>query len=225
MRRLSELPSGMVDARERVTGRIAFASGLRIQGALEGKLLRSPVPHARIRSIDTSLAVRVPGVRAVLTGADLAAKAGVDPWYGVVYRDQPVLAIEKVRFAGEPVAAVAAADADAAIAGVERIRVEYEELPGVFDATAALAHGAPLVHEFRPAAAGSRGAAATLAATSNVCHEFRLRKGDVELGFSGAWPTTWSRASPTCRPSWASRCSSIEQRTRSTASERAPFPP
>jgi CO/xanthine dehydrogenase Mo-binding subunit len=176
----------MVDARERVTGRVAFASGLRIQGMLEGKVLRSTMPHARIRGVDTSRAVRVPGVRAVLTGADLAARAGIDPWYGVVYRDQPVLAIEKVRFAGEPVAAVAAVDADSAQAALELIRVEYEELPGVFDLAAALADGASLVHEFRPAAAGARGSPTRVAATVNVCHEFRLRKGDVELGFLGA---------------------------------------
>jgi CO/xanthine dehydrogenase Mo-binding subunit len=186
MRRLSELPIRMIDAPQRVTGRLPFASGLRVPGMLHGRILRSTAPHARIGAIDTTRALAVPGVRAVLTGADLAAHPGLDPWYGVVYRDQPVLATGVVRFVGEPVAAVAADDADAAQAAIDLIRVEYEALPAVFEWSAALAAGAPLVHDVRSPASEGRAPGGPVPATSNVCHEFRLRKGDVEAGFAAA---------------------------------------
>ena len=90
------------DARDKVTGRARYTVDLTMPGMVEGKVLRSPYPHARIVSIDTSKAARHPGVLAVLTGADLT---DIDPYFGQAVRDQPVLAIERVRFAGEPVVA------------------------------------------------------------------------------------------------------------------------
>ena len=106
----SDLPrfSGMLDAHDRVTGRINYAIDIALPKMIHAKLLRSTSPHARIVSIDTSRAKQVPGVLAVLTGADIAARSDINPWYGPVYRDQPILAIGKVRYVGEPVVAVAA---------------------------------------------------------------------------------------------------------------------
>jgi CO/xanthine dehydrogenase Mo-binding subunit len=175
----------MLDARERVTGRVPYTINLR--APLQAALLRSTLPHARIRSIDASAARRVPGVAAVLTGADLAGRSDVSACFGPVFRDQPMLAIGKVRHVGEPVAAVAAVDLDAALDALERIEVEYEELPAVFDVGAALAEGAVLVHD------DDRRAGETFAdiitrpvAGTNICNHFRLRKGDVEAGFAEA---------------------------------------
>ena len=111
---------------------------------LHGKALRSPLAHARIVSIDTSAAEKIPGVVCVLTGADLA---DIDPYYGHAIRDRPIVAIDKVRFHGEQVAAVAAETPAAAAAGIEAIEVEYEELPVVPDVHEAVAPGAPLVTE------------------------------------------------------------------------------
>src|SRR4051812_10513504 len=96
-----------VDSRAKLTGAAVYASDLALDGMLHGKILRSPHPHARIRSIDAIAALAMPGVVAVVTGADLA---GLDPTYGMFIRDQPVLAIDKVRYAGEPVVAIAATD-------------------------------------------------------------------------------------------------------------------
>jgi CO/xanthine dehydrogenase Mo-binding subunit len=114
---------GMLDAVERVTGRVPYTIDLQVPGMLHAKLLRSTMAHARIRSIDVARARAVPGVHVVLTGADLAGRPDIQPWYGPVFRDQPILAIDKVRYVGEPVAAVAAIDVDAAQAAIELIDV------------------------------------------------------------------------------------------------------
>src|SRR3990172_1779527 len=90
-----------VDALEKVTGRAMYAGDLIVPGMLHGKILRSPLPHARIARLDPSEAERMPGVVGVLTGKDLA---DIDPYYGHAIRDRPVVAIDRVRFAGEPVA-------------------------------------------------------------------------------------------------------------------------
>src|SRR5688572_1196953 len=98
---------GMLDARERVTGRVPYVMDVALPGMLHAKQLRSTAAHARIVSIDVSRARALTGVMAVLTGADIE-KHGVFPYFGPVFRDQPALAIDKVRYVGEPVAAVAA---------------------------------------------------------------------------------------------------------------------
>ena len=179
--------SGMIDARQRVTGRIGYTIDLAFGGMLHAKLLRSTAAHARIRSIDVSRAREVPGVVAVLTGADLASRSDLQPYFGPVYRDQPILAIDKVRFVGDPVAAVAAVDLDAAREALALIDVEYEELPAVFTLDAALAEGAPLVHE-GPPRTGETFADVIVKPQegTNICNSFRLRKGDVEIGFAEA---------------------------------------
>jgi len=179
--------SGMIDARERVTGSVAYTIDLSLPGMLHAKLLRSTSPHARIRSIDVSGALGVPGVVAVLTGKDLAERSDLTPYFGPVYRDQPILAIDKVRFVGDPVAAVAAVDLDAAREAIARIEVEYDELPAIFELDEALAEGAPLVHE-EPPRTGETFADVIVRpqAGTNICNSFRLRKGYVERGFAEA---------------------------------------
>ncbi len=179
--------SGMVDARERVTGRVSYTMDISVPGMLHAKLLRSSAAHARISRIDTTEALKVPGVVAVVTGADLRDHPEIRPYYGPIYRDQPILAIDQVRFVGEPVAAVAATDLDAAAEALELIEVEYEELPAVFTTEEALGDDAPLVHE-EPPRTGQTFADVIVhpGEGTNVCNHFRLRKGDVEAGFAEA---------------------------------------
>ena len=142
-------PVPRLDARDKVSGRETYAADLRLPGMAVGAFLDSPYPHARIVSIDASEAERLPGVYCVLTQDDLTG-GNLDPYHGPILRDQPILAIGKVRFVGEPVAAVAAADEHTAQEALELIRVEYEELPAVLDARSGLAPGAPRVQDFEP---------------------------------------------------------------------------
>jgi len=177
----------MLDADERVTARIQYTIDLQVPGMLHAKLLRSRHAHARIVSIDTTRAKRVPGVAVVLTGADLAGRADLHATYGPVFRDQPILAIGKVRYVGEPVVAVAAVDTDTAQQALDLVEIEYEELPAVFTVEEALAPDAPLVHE-EPPRPGETFADLIIdrAARSNICNHFKLRKGDVERGFAAS---------------------------------------
>ncbi len=131
-----------IDGWAKVTGTERYAADITRPGMLYGRMLRSPYPHAIIRSIDTSAARALPGVHAVLTAADL-------PPYilGRSMRDMPILATGKVRFVGEKVAAVAAETPEVAEEALGLIEVEYDELPAVFDPLEAMRPGAPLVHE------------------------------------------------------------------------------
>ena len=118
-----------IDAVPKVTGEFAYASDLHAEGMLWGHTLRSPHPHARIVELDISEALTMPGVHAVLTHDDVpGAKT-----YGLEFADQPVLAIDRVRYLGEPVALIAAEHPEQARRAAERIRVEYEELELVVD--------------------------------------------------------------------------------------------
>jgi len=110
-----------LDAHEKLCGQAQFVGDLLVPRMLHGKVLRSPVAHARIDSIETSAAERTPGVVCVLTGADLR---DIDPYFGHAIKDRPVVAIDDVRFHGEPVAAVAAETVAEAAAAVDAIAVE-----------------------------------------------------------------------------------------------------
>jgi CO/xanthine dehydrogenase Mo-binding subunit len=178
---------GMLDARERVTADVEFTIDVKVPGMLHAALLRSTAAHARIARLDVSAARSAPGVHAVLSGEDIAARGDVRPRFGPVLRDQPILALGKVRFSGEPVVAVAAETRDAAFAAIDLIEIEYEELPGVFTLDDALALDAPLVHE-EPPASGPTFADVILhtGEGTNLCNSFRLRRGDVERGFAEA---------------------------------------
>src|SRR5207249_8838835 len=172
------------DGVAKVTGRAVFTGDIHLQGMAYAKLLRSPFAHAHILSVDTLKALRQPGVIAVLSGNDLQ---GIDPYYGHAVKDHPLLAIGKVRFLGEPVAAVVAEDERSAYEAIESIRVEYEELPVVLDVDSALAHGAPLVHEMAYRTGGFRGfddPASTQ--VTNICQRIHLEWGDVAAAFTGA---------------------------------------
>src|SRR5262245_16817312 len=113
----------MLDAEERVTGRINYVLNVELPGMLVGKILRSPLPHARIVRIDTSRAQRLRGVNAVLSRDDFGSHTGYSGRYGRIFRDQTVVAFDKVRFVGDPVAAVAACDEDTAAEAVSLIDV------------------------------------------------------------------------------------------------------
>jgi CO/xanthine dehydrogenase Mo-binding subunit len=173
-----------VDGFEKVTGQAKFTGDLGFPGLLEAKVLRSPLPHAVIEAIDTAQALALPGVAAVLTRDDLH---DIDPFYGNCLRDRAVVAIDRVRFVGEPVAVVAAEDAATAEAALALIDVRYTELPCVPDIDAALAEGAPRLHE-TPSGAGEFHEVAGLGETfgGNICHRERFTKGHPEKGFARA---------------------------------------
>ena len=136
--------SPRLEAREKVLGRATYTDDMTLPGMLFGAVLGSPYPHARIVSIDTAEAAAFPGVKAVITAADIP-----DTRIGSALKDEPILARHKVRCVGEPVAAVAAVDLETAKLAARMIAVEYEELEAVFDADAAIKDGAPVLHEER----------------------------------------------------------------------------
>jgi carbon-monoxide dehydrogenase large subunit len=138
---LLSVPEVRVDALLKATGRARYTGDVYPPGALWARFLMSPHPHARILSIDVSGARAVAGVRAVLTAEDIGR-----PRYGRIVPDWPVLAVDRVRYVGERVAAVAADTPEAAEEAIRRISVVYEELPAVFDAEDALRDGAPILH-------------------------------------------------------------------------------
>ncbi|MEJ2150344.1 MAG: molybdopterin-dependent oxidoreductase, partial [Chloroflexota bacterium] len=159
----------LLDAVDRVTGRVGYTANLVFPDMLYGKVLRSPLPHARIVSIDASAAEALPGVAAVVTRDDFAG-GRLNALYGSG-ADQTIVALEHVRFIGEPVALVAAESEAIAEEALSLIEVEYEELPAVFDVFEAMAEGAPLLHEGHP---------------NNLLNHAKLRRGDVEAGFAEA---------------------------------------
>jgi len=154
-----------LDAWEKATGQIQYTGDMTMTGMLHGKILWSPHPHALIKRIDTSAALAMPGVHAVLTYKDVAGPN----LYGVAVLDQRVLAQGKVRSVGDAVALVAADSEELAEAAIERIVVDYEPLPGVFTIEAALAPNAPLVN-----------------GDDNLFQHTTVRKGDIAEGFAQA---------------------------------------
>ncbi|HEV2008886.1 MAG TPA: xanthine dehydrogenase family protein molybdopterin-binding subunit, partial [Burkholderiales bacterium] len=154
------------DAIAKVTGAAQYVADLHLPGMLHAAVLRSPHPHARIVKIDVAAAAAVPGVKAVVTGADTARRK-----WGCFRPDLYPLAIEKVRYVGDEVAAVAALDPETARAAIDRIQVEYEVLAAVLSMDEALAPQAPLVHND---------------AAGNVAHHFAFERGDVDAGFKAS---------------------------------------
>ena len=171
------------DAREKLRGQAQFVGDMLVPRMLHGRVLRSPVAHGRIVSIDTTAAERIPGVVCVLTGADLS---DLDPYYGHAIKDRPIVAIDKVRFHGEQVAAVAAETPAAAAAAVEAIVVSYEELPVVSNVQEAVAPGATLVTEREAKAGLFHGLGELAPRDGNVCYRYRLDKGEPEAVFAHA---------------------------------------
>jgi CO/xanthine dehydrogenase Mo-binding subunit len=175
------------DYEQKVRGTAIYASDVVVPGMLNARVLRSPLPHARIRSIDVSAALALPGVVAVLTGADLAQLPGKNASWGLALRDRPVIALDKVRYVGDPVAAVAAVDEFAAEEAIEAISVDYEPLPFVTTSSEALAKDAPLVHEdmLKLKDFYFRGEPAPVPGT-NIFQRYEYASGDVEAAFKEA---------------------------------------
>jgi len=154
-----------VDAREKVTGRAKYLDDLSFPGMLYGKILRSPYPHARIVNVDPGRALSLPGVKAVITAADCPATR-----FGLEIPDVSILAGDKVRYVGDEVAAVSAVSEEIAEEALSLIKVEYAPLPSVDDLEAALAPGAPLVHDDKP---------------GNIGKAYKIERGDVDADFAG----------------------------------------
>jgi 4-hydroxybenzoyl-CoA reductase alpha subunit len=154
-----------VDAEVKVTGEALFSADVRLPNMLLGRLVRSPLPHARILHIDTSRAERLSGVKAVITGQETPFV------FGVSHMDQTPLQTEKVRYVGDPVAAVAAVDEDTVLEAMRLIKVDYEPLPAVFDPEEAMQEGAPIIHE---------------GVERNIAANPRYNLGDVEKAFREA---------------------------------------
>jgi CO/xanthine dehydrogenase Mo-binding subunit len=174
-----------LEARAKVTGRAEYVHNMRVPGMLYGKIFRSTVAHGRILSIDTSAACETEGVYAVVTGEDIRSVIP-NPYFGPAFHDQPILALEKVHFVGEPVAVVLSHDPHIAEAAVQMIAAEYEELTPVFDEVEAMTSDA-IVHEvLKPA--GTFADLKHLAGHkhTNVTLDYQLRRGDVEAGFAAA---------------------------------------
>lgn len=172
-------PTRQVDALEKAVGRATFTADIVPARALTASVVRSPIAHGVLRHIDLSRARRPPGVRVIVTGNDVPYR------YNLPLRDQPFLAIDRVRYVGEPVVAIAAEDADAAEEAARLVQVDYDPLPAVFDPVRAMAPGAPLLHpNFESYWRDSR--LFTSVPNSNVLSHFKLRKGDVEAGFKEA---------------------------------------
>ena len=173
-----------VDAVAKVTGAAHFAGDLRLHGMAYGRLLRSPYAHARIVGIDTSRAEALPGVIAVMTGRNLPA---ADPYYGHALKDRPILAIDRVRFVGEPVVAVAAEDPAVAAEAITLIDVAYEEMPTAITIAQALAADAPHLHDTVNLRAGLfHGLGEIRLEPGNVCYHHAFARGEVDDAFASA---------------------------------------
>jgi xanthine dehydrogenase molybdenum-binding subunit len=156
------------DALAKITGQARFTDDYHFPGMLFARTLRAGIPHARIHSIDTSAARALHGVRAVLTHEDIPGRN----LHGLVTVDWPVLCGDKVRYAGDAIAIVAANNEETAAAALDLIRVEYEELPAVTSAIDAVRPAAPVLHEGRP--------------DGNLLKHIKVNKGDIEAGFREA---------------------------------------
>ncbi|HLG74089.1 MAG TPA: xanthine dehydrogenase family protein molybdopterin-binding subunit [Chloroflexota bacterium] len=171
-------PAPRVDGVRKVTGQATYGADVNMPGMLWCKLTRSTMPHARLVRVDATKARQMPGVHAVLTAEDLP-----DRRWGRALEDMPVLARDKVRFIGEPIAAVAAEDPDIAEAAAMAVEVEYEELPAVFDPREAMKAGAPRIHDD---VTQYKGLPKPVPDTPNTMSHPVWAKGDIEEGFREA---------------------------------------
>jgi CO/xanthine dehydrogenase Mo-binding subunit len=168
-----------VDGLEKVTGAAQYTADLKFPRLLHVAVVRSPHPHARVLDVRTERASRMPGVRAVVSGRDFPLHTGI------YLKDQTVFATDRVRFVGDPVAAVAAETPEAAAEAAALVAVDYEPLPPIFDVEEGIAEGAPLVHpdlgsyEVVPWIRPKSG--------TNVCNHLKIRKGDYAGALGGSW--------------------------------------
>ena len=174
-----------LESRDKVTGRAEYTHTMRVPGMLHAKIFRSTVAHGKIKSIDTSAAKKVPGVLHVVTVDDVM-KVLKSPYYGPAFHDQPILAHEKVRFVGEPVAAVIATDPHIAEQAVQLITAEYEELPAVFDEVEALTSKVYVHDQLKPAGTFADLKHLKDAKNTNLALDYQLRRGDFEKAYAAA---------------------------------------
>ncbi len=174
-----------LESQQKVTGRAEYVHNLRLPGMLYGKIFRASVAHGRIRRIDVSAAQAVGGVYRVVTSDDIRTLLP-EPYYGPAFHDQPILAIDKVRHVGEPVAVVLASDPHVAEEAAHLIVAEYEALPAVFDEVEAMTSKA-IVHEtLKPAGTFPDLKHLKGRTNTNVALDFHLRRGDVERALAAA---------------------------------------
>lgn len=192
MNQITPVPGGQVgrsvprlEATSKVTGRVEYVHNLRLPGMLIAKLVRSTVAHGRIKSINIEEALKVPGVDRIVTSEDII-KIIPNPYYGPAFHDQPILAIGKVHYVGEPVAAVLARDPHVAEQAARLVVVDYEELPAVFDEVEA-AKSKVVVHEqLKPAGTFPDLKHLHGVRDTNVALDFQLLRGDPKKAFAEA---------------------------------------
>jgi CO/xanthine dehydrogenase Mo-binding subunit len=175
-----------VDGIEKVTGKAIYTTDIVLPGMAHARILRSPVAHAKLVKIDASKARELPGVICTLTRDDIK---GFNYKYGATYKDQSIVAVDKVRYVGDPVAAVLADDPAIAEQALELIDVEYDEVEKVTNIEEATAPGAPLVHEAGVARAELRGSvygAPERFNGTNICYYLTFGRSEVEKGFAKA---------------------------------------
>ena len=161
------VPQPLIDGPDKVSGRARYAADFSAPGALVGRVKKSPVAHARIIKVDVSRALAMPGVKAALSGAEIENSYGVLP----IAMNEYAIAKDRVRYRGEPIAAVAAVDVETAERALREISFEYEELPAYFDSESARAEDAVLLHDDKP---------------GNIERHAEFELGDTEAGFRAA---------------------------------------
>lgn len=174
-------PVERVDGKVMVSGQAVYGVDVKLPGMLWGKVLRSPIPHGRVLHLDIEKARRLPGVRAVITSKDVPGKR-----FGSAIKDETIFAIDKVRYVGDAVAAVAAIDENTAEEAIGLIDVDYEELPAVFDPEEACLAGAPLVHEEMANYEANRGRVLVWKPVpgANIVHRAVNERGNVEAALA-----------------------------------------
>jgi CO/xanthine dehydrogenase Mo-binding subunit len=208
------------EAPDKVTGSAKYTADFQTPGMLHAKLLISPYAHARIKDIDISEARKMPGVRAILTGQPT-------PLVGEEIHDRPLIAYDKVRYHGEPVAVVVADTPMQARNAADRIRVAYEPLPVVNSPTAAVQPGAPLVHEHLEQY--EKGVMIYSEPNTNIANRTKIRKGDAEKAFLESDVIVENKISfpPSDHAAMETRCTIAEIATDGTVtiitSSQAPF--
>ena len=174
-----------LESRDKVTGRAEYTHLMQLPGMLHAKLFRSTVPHGRIKSLNLSPAKQAAGVLHVVTINDIKKRIP-NPYYGPAFHDQPILADDKVRFIGEPVAAVLAHDPHVAEEAVQLITAQYEELPAIYDEVDAFNSKIFVHDELKPAGAFADLKHLQGVSETNIALDYRLRRGDFDRAYAAA---------------------------------------
>src|SRR3954466_12461680 len=169
----------------KVTGQAEYVHNLRLPGMLYGKIFRSTMAHGKIKRIDASAARAVAGVHSVITSAEVKTLIK-EPFFGPAFHDQPVLAVDKVRYVGEPVAVVLASDPHVAEEAVHLISAEYEALPAVFDEIEAMTSKVIVHDELKPAGTFPDLKHLKGRKNTNIALDFHLRRGDATSALKSA---------------------------------------